>query len=133
MKSPLLSVSATSKTFLLPSTNLSSPMARGTNASRVEKSRVWANLGIDYHPSMAGEVATSQGILPGSFCIFSWLSSKVQTNTWGLSLPDIALPFSHPLEPHLLAPPLPSFPGVPFHPYGELPLCCSNIHTMQPI
>lgn len=48
---------------------------------------------LDYHPNMADEVATSQGILPGSFYIFTWLSNKVQTNTWDLWLPDISLPF----------------------------------------
>lgn len=42
-------------------------------------------------------------------------------------------PSNHPLEHHHHAPSLLSFPSALFHSHGELPLCCSNIHTMQPI
>ena len=78
-------LNVTSKTFLLLFTNLSSPRVKGPIASGVEMNRLWANQGkpnpvYRLSPSMAGEVATSQGILPGSFCIFTLLSSKVQAN-----------------------------------------------------
>ena len=74
-------LNATSQTFLLPFTNLNFPRARGTMASKVEMNRLWANPISRLSSGMAGEVATSQGILPRNFCIFTWLSSKVQTNT----------------------------------------------------